>query len=496
MNDYLIPISKIIIFIFFLYKIGIILGFIFYFLCFNIYIKIVEKLLNYEQINGSDLMFLWEYENSPNIIISNIIIDRMNYADFKQFFNQNAVSKFRRLRQKVTKYLGEYYWEEINFENTSKEENIEKKNINSISDVLAFNEKMFPIHIDFYKNPLWKIYFVENFIYDEEKSPKSMIIFKYHHALGDGIGLINLFSSLSKNLNLKNYLQVKKISILDKIVLYLLSPYYLIKSQPVKDNTCKNPFEKYGNKSPTIEKKIAMTKKFKFSNFKKIYSNNSKYPKATFNDLSWTLIVRSLLKFINNNLSIGEENYTSITGIMAISGRTELNEYDMGNQSLGQLVNFKYENESEVENFEKCFTRMREVLKPIKNKNKIISSALLGSCLGSYFFTEKLVKSLAENAFKSVSFIYTNVRGPSEKIQLKNYTDSNNTEENIITENEVEEIFVFVPHGKLVFSILAFSYNGFIRFSFHADKINGPNVEEMAKYLELEIENIFKLYNL
>jgi len=66
----------------------------------------------------------------------------------------------------------------------------------------------------------------------------------------------------------------------------------------------------------------------------------------------------------------------------------------------------------------------------------------------------------------------------------------------IMKKKKVHDIFAFVPHGLLPFSILAFSYNGFVKFSFHSDKTNGPKVNKMVLCLEQEIEEVFGKYNL
>ena len=80
-----------------------------------------------------------------------------------------------------------------------------------------------------------------------------------------------------------------------------------------------------------------------------------------------------------------------------------------------------------------------------------------------------------ESSLENVSFIFTNVPGPNS---------SNLT----ILNKKVIDILPFVPHSKLPFSIVAFSFGGIVRFSLHADKIRGPDVEQIGKLLEKEIE--------
>src|SRR5690606_11815488 len=109
-------------------------------------------------------------------------------------------------------------------------------------------------------------------------------------------------------------------------------------------------------------KKLVHTKEYPFSKFKNVYS---KYPGATFNDLSWTLIVRALLKWTNHNEHNNEnKKFSSICGVMGISARKDLEEFEMNNQSGGQLVNYYYE-----EDFSKSIENIKKIIEPLKNKN-------------------------------------------------------------------------------------------------------------------------------
>ena len=61
---------------------------------------------------------------------------------------------------------------------------------------------------------------------------------------------------------------------------------------------------------------------------------------------------------------------------------------------------------------------------------------------------------------------------------------------------EVKDIIACVPHGALVFSVIAFSYNGNIRFSFTCERNSNLPLDDIVTYFEREIDEVFSLYKL
>lgn len=96
------------------------------------------------------------------------------------------------------------------------------------------------------KLPQWRLYLKENY-----KEGKSLLVFKSHHSISDGCGLVKLLGSVTdEDINLLEHL--KKLSILEKIVIYSTLPYHLVTStinllfRPKENNLFANTIESSG----------------------------------------------------------------------------------------------------------------------------------------------------------------------------------------------------------------------------------------------------------
>jgi len=245
----------------------------------------------------------------------------------------------------------------------------------------------------------------------------------------------------------------------------------MIVSQPKLPKNVSKPFEQYENKSGSI--KLAMTKKYKFETLRTIYKNLN----GTFNELTWTWISRAVFKIVNND----KEKYESLLAIMGTSARTSIAKYEMGNMSAGQILHL-----TPLNDFKDNFKQIQKSLNLFKDKTKLQSGIIIFQVLMKYFISESFIKSFGEKQFKDISFLYTNVQGPNKSVQFT-------VDEKNVT---VEDIIAFVPRGNLPLSIVGFSYDGYVRFGFNADKQSGLDILKLSHALEEEIEesinNIFK----
>jgi hypothetical protein len=58
---------------------------------------------------------------------------------------------------------------------------------------------------------------------------KSLMIFKLHHTVTDGYGLMTFFSNIADNPDEINFGHLPKVSLMSKILMWITMPYYFIK---------------------------------------------------------------------------------------------------------------------------------------------------------------------------------------------------------------------------------------------------------------------------
>jgi len=460
--DIIVPVFKITFLSYIIYKLGFIWGVILFFVCYFGLIKLTEILLQLEQISVFDSLFFMEYKGSPNVIQTAVIIEKLDYASFKRLISQRGIQKYKRLRQKVERYFNEMFWKEIPIEDAEDNIMLIPSEIKTLSSVMSFIEYEFPKALALSK-PQWEVYYKENY-----NETQSLFVFKYHHSLGDGLSLLNLFSGICDNLDLSEFnTRAEHVSWPKKICLALLSPYFVYLTLPQVKKEDVNALQRFGGKI-SGEKKIVMSKPFEFEELRRIYK---KYDNCTFNDLAWAIIAKSIDKYSTTSLN---QKMDTVIGAMGVSFRTEIIPYELGNCSAGSMVRACVKEE-----LSEGIRSVRDVLKPLKNKTTMLGASYLLGLISRLFLNDSLLKKAGETSFEKVAFIYTNVNGPP----TKNLT---------IGERKVIEIFPFVPQGNLSFSIITFTYGGQVRFSLTTDAVNGPDTAQILANIESEIDLLVK----
>lgn len=75
-------------------------------------VVIFEKLLGLSSLQPMDFFFLYDnYKNRANIILV-AVTNNIDVEMFRKRFRERAL-KFPRMRQRLVRYLGEYYWQEM-----------------------------------------------------------------------------------------------------------------------------------------------------------------------------------------------------------------------------------------------------------------------------------------------------------------------------------------------------------------------------------------------
>lgn len=138
------------------------------------------------------------------------------------------IEKFPRLKQKVHKFLGHFYWKNM----TPKEfAHVEKNLYIDLKDERITNEEQLGEFLSseiMIKEPLntpqWRLMYKEDFM-----EGKSLIILKLHHTLTDGYGLMTFLSNIADNTKEITFGHLPKYSLVHKVLSYLTLPYHFMR---------------------------------------------------------------------------------------------------------------------------------------------------------------------------------------------------------------------------------------------------------------------------
>lgn len=559
LEKYISPICKFLIFLYMLYKLGIISGFIYYFSFYFFFIKLVENIFGLELVMLEDLIFTLEQPKCPNAIITSIIMERLSMEEFKQIFKEKVLKKFKRMNQSIIFKISEYYWNthELNkgLENIKRLKlNLADKGLKNVEKeglIKSFIEKKFAKHLSPEK-PIWRIYYCENYSED-----KSLFILNFHHCLGDGSALLNLFSSLSnvsgRFNNAENNPIFKKITFFHKALIYLFSPIAFFLMQPkAPGKGFVNPLMQYYCKPQGLHS-LEKSKDMNLDILKNKILQYKQNAYFSINDFLVFLINKSIKDFIDynhaqtsslnnpqantkenrpirvfsnicdgNNFSICEQNKCenstllsdkeikdynnkslfnkprktpSLLAILGMSYRFELKDNELGNCSSGANVEYElnyYNGESDSINYNNSNTNIvtrdnREndlsEIKKIAQLNSVAktkkfnlaSGMKMANCLFSIFINKHLSIKQGNDNLKHITYLFSNIKG------IDTFTD--------VQGKKILDITGYLPHGALLMTFLAVSYNNKLKITMHTDKSFGLDSGLLIEMINKNYEN-------
>jgi len=155
------------------------------------------------------------------------------------------------MRQVLVHILGDYYFKTIPIEEAIRIHVIEE-DIHSEQDVNGYCSKIINEKIPL-KVTQWELHFYENYSPDE-----SLIIWKSHHLLGDGISSTSALVGLSDEFIPDSLPTIRKVSFMEKLIMktfaVLYMPAFILNSMTISDR--KSPLN---DKSPLTGIKNCVT---------------------------------------------------------------------------------------------------------------------------------------------------------------------------------------------------------------------------------------------
>jgi hypothetical protein len=191
-------------------------------------------------MRGVDIIFFLEKPNNHTIWTACIILGKESKENSdesklnsKKFISDILMPKIIKgkdiFRTKMVDYFGYKFWR-VSPENEETMKQVIKKitvidtKFESQDDLANYMQELQSSSMPFDEFQ-WDFKIAENYQKDQ------LIIFcRIHHGLCDGMATMMLLASIDGNKNLSAIPQMKDITILNKIILFVLSPFYFIHS--------------------------------------------------------------------------------------------------------------------------------------------------------------------------------------------------------------------------------------------------------------------------
>jgi diacylglycerol O-acyltransferase len=266
-------------------------GFIYGIVALVVFIIALDKGLDkigYSRLTYMDLGCAYEIKCNNNHIGGYMEIEKIGYDEFKDVFVERALTKIRKLRKVLVQRLGFFLWKDIDMCDAMDQIKKVDLKLNGHEDIVDYICKINDERMDRNK-PLWEFRVIENYTAD-----KSLIIYRIHHTVLDGVGFGCLMSTINDNqfssrLNKKIY----KPSFLQSLKIAVTTPLTLAKVVPDMKKWCTDPQAlklSEINGDDHFANKYFATKEFEFKHIVKCYK---KYPGMTFNDFMLAIIGKS-----------------------------------------------------------------------------------------------------------------------------------------------------------------------------------------------------------
>ena len=418
---------------------------------------ILPRFFGLKYMCGADSCLSTESSLNTKYIQGALIIDRMTKEEATQLFITRGLGSHEKFQYRTVEILGRLFWK--------KEENMSESHlifydtpIKNMDGLYAFKEDLYTKSIPNHLSQ-WQVHFIEYF-----QDDKSVIVFKSHHNLCDGIALISLIVSTSDpNKTSDNYIRFHRKSLLLTLAYYLKSmilfPYLLFIIA-----TRNEPIGPLHSKNLTGKKSISVTSEIPIENLKKFCRKEN----ISINDYLLATIAKILQKYIANH-SFKQKN---ITIIIPFSLRT-LPE-DNSVLPLENDVSFLFCSAPvDISDEGKRYKIFHDICEDLKFSSDPFANDISQKAIGN-LLPKRLKDYFINDIGNRSSLFFTNVPGPKYEITFNG--------------KRLHKIFFMSPAvGSIALSVGGFSYNGKLTVGITCDKGVIPESKILIEYLEEEL---------
>lgn len=244
--------------------------------------------LGYVRLGYMDLGCAYEIKCFNNHIGGWMEIDKIQYEEFKDAFVERALTRIRKLRQILVRKVGFFLWKDIDICDAMEQIMRDNTVLTCQDDIVEYVNKLNDTKLDRSK-PVWEFRVIENYT---EKT--SLIVYRIHHTVLDGVGLGCLMSCINdKQFTSRLNKAVFKPTTAQKLSIGLNTLPTLAKVVPEMKTWCTDkPSLKLTeiNGPDHYTNKYFATKEYDFKDIMKAYK---KFDGMTFNDFMCAIIGKS-----------------------------------------------------------------------------------------------------------------------------------------------------------------------------------------------------------
>jgi hypothetical protein len=433
---------------------------------------IQRKIFRLEKLSTNDLLLLGTSDEERNTMISVFFFDeKFNSQKIRELLITRAITKNEKLRKKLVRILGSFYWKDVSIEEAKTRIRIHNVVFKNKEEVINFSREEINRPIDLMNELPYE------FIICEYEN-KGCIFFKLDHSMSDGLGMIALTLLISDNYDPSLVPSILKIG--DKIPFYskaiiwfleiVLFPYYsirlLLSNQIHKSDT--NPLKREDKHSGITLYDYSNT--FDFSIFHQV---NRKL-NVTFNDLMLAVVSSSLHKYSKHDKKYVYDQLICAIPVGLKSMPKNVENIRLKNDILGALTVLK-----RIEDpIKQCNLISNYTKKTVRNNLNVRAWKYLEFLLNQFmpFFVQK---ALAKNVCDGVDLAVTNLAGPVKEVS---YCGS-----------ACEEILPMMSLGIGKCFVIVGTYNNQLRLTVCVDSKLNIDIKEWIKIINDELNDLQRI---
>jgi diacylglycerol O-acyltransferase / wax synthase len=355
-------------------------------------LNIFPRLFGLKPMSGRDSLFMLDVESNKLLVTSlSVLATRITLEECKSNMRK-ALTADPKIRQKIIRFMGRYYWKEDEMFDEKNHYLVYSKNINKqgleeyVNSLLT--KDLNPDH------PPYEIHLLENYEKDQ-----SVILFRFHHALADGLAMVSMTLWCADEGSCKIFYSPAQPGLLKKCAMYSLAIatfliYIFLLFIQKKDKSKLHGVKLSGVKRMAWSNKIWITPLKQFCAAKNI----------TFNDLLTAVVLESTQKYSGEDLG-------NITMTIPISLRGQPKDgsfLKLENDLTILPIVFPKVNKSLIDNCAKLYKRLKTSIQPF-----VVCLAMRA---GANYLPEFIMKFLTFYIVNKATMLFSNVGGPKGPI--------------------------------------------------------------------------------
>lgn len=288
-------------------------------ICFCMLFAIfVKKVMQLTPLTPIDYEFLSNSPKGKYMLVAYLEFSNFNAQNMKEYIYNNLITKCPKMQMKLFNCLGNYYWKRTS--NQTELMSTIKINTTPISksNLLSVIETELNTHINSFTSLPYEFTLIPLTTAD-----KGVVLYKYDHILGDGLGLVSSLCMLADNCTSNDIYpklmrNTNKPTFIQNVYLFLVSPYFIIKTLcTLLTQHASKCIYKGDTAQQTFRTKIHcnINNSFKLKSFE----NYRKQHKVSFND-----IITSAFSIAYNNILRSKQMHSNHIALYTRIGRKDI----------------------------------------------------------------------------------------------------------------------------------------------------------------------------